>query len=67
MKQAAIADFLTEAEIRKAIKLKTAKPICEQIIKPNLERINKALGQENDAMYLAYAVEYAMGQVGKEG
>jgi hypothetical protein len=35
--------------------------VCEQIICPNLERINRTLGQENDPMHLAYAVEYVLG------
>ena len=36
------------------------KRIRDEIIKPNIDRINKALGQENDPDYLAYAVEYSM-------
>lgn len=58
MKQVQIKDFLTEEQLLKAAHLGKAKQICEQIIKPNIEAINKKLGQENDPMYLAYAVEY---------
>lgn len=68
----ALTDFLTEAEIKKAVKLyKTAQPgtfakLCAaQIIEPNMARINAALGQENNAQYLAYAVEFVMGQAVK--
>lgn len=43
------------------MKLKTAKQIHDEVIKPNISTINKLLGQENDPMYLAYAVEYALG------
>ena len=61
-----IYDFLTPAQIRKALALyndKTAKQpfakrCCEAVIAPNLETINTKLGQENDPMYLAYMVEY---------
>lgn len=34
--------------------------IRRRIIEPNMERINKALGQENDATYLAYAIQFAL-------
>jgi len=60
MKKICMNDFLTDLEIKKVMKLKKAKLICEEIIKPNLDRINKKLGQENDAMYLAYACEYTV-------
>ena len=70
MKSIVITDFLTAEEIEQAIKLWNdpyrptpyAKAVCEQIIRPNMERINKALGQENEPMYLAYAVEYVIGE-----
>jgi hypothetical protein len=64
MKQVAISDFLTDAEIEKAIKLKSQKAVREQIIEPNIERINQTLGQENDPAYLAYAVEYVLRRAG---
>lgn len=57
-------DFLTDAEIKKAIKLYRIangsfhQRCMDEIIKPVITRINKALGQENDPGYLAYAVEY---------
>lgn len=60
MKQATLKDFLTDSEIRRAMELKQARAICEEIIKPALARINRALGQENDPIYIAYAVEYAL-------
>jgi hypothetical protein len=64
----AITDFLTEAEIKRATELykklngtgKYAATVDAEIITPNMERINKALGQENDSRYLAYAVEFVM-------
>jgi hypothetical protein len=70
MKTANITDFLTPAEIDQAIAIyRTAQPgtfnrlLTEQIIAPNMERINKALGQENDPRYLAYAVEFVLSKV----
>lgn len=71
MKQATLKDFLTEREIRYCIYLYSsesdrtrgmskARLICEEVIKPSIARINRTLGQENDPMYLAYAVEYAI-------
>lgn len=60
-----LGSFLTTVQIRQCEKLKTAKRICEEVIKPNLAAINRKLGQENDAMYLAYMVEYALTVAGK--
>lgn len=65
-----IADILqTDAQQKAAVKLyKEARPgtfarrCAEEIIKPNIEAINKKVGQENDPLYLAYAVEYAISQ-----
>lgn len=59
MKQATLKDFLTDREIRRAMELQNARAICQEIIKPAIARINRALGQENDPMYIAYVVEYA--------
>lgn len=65
MLKVTIDQFLTEKEIKKAMKLRTAKLIADQIITPNLERINAALGQENDPMFLGYAVEYVISQASR--
>lgn len=62
-KHVSLQDFLTEDEIGEAIRLRIAPKILKQIIAPNLDRINKALGQENDARYLAYVVEYIVYQL----
>lgn len=35
------------------------KRVLEELVKPNMERINKSLGGENDPSYLAYMIEYA--------
>ena len=57
-------EFLTPAEIKKAIKLYRIangsfhQRCMDEIIKPVITRINKALGQENDPRWLAYAVEF---------
>lgn len=62
MRTVTIKDILTDRQIKLAMMLKTARAIHDEIIKPNIETINRRLGQENDPMYLAYAVEYAIGQ-----
>lgn len=70
-KQITLYDFLTEAEIEKAAAMWRqnnvgyAKRVCQEIITPHMQRINAALGQENDPMYLAYAVEYVMGEASR--
>lgn len=38
--------------------------VRDEIITPNMDRINKALGQDNSSDYLAYAVEFVFGQIG---
>jgi len=64
MRTMTIDQFLNEDQIKEAIDLKKAKAICAKIIEPNLDAINKMLGQENNAMYLSYAVEYAVSKIG---
>ena len=39
------------------------KAIEEQVIKTDMAEINRKLGQENDATYLAYAVTYVVGEL----
>lgn len=66
-----LGDFLTRAQIRECEKLlargdgarSAASAICENVIRPNIEAINRKLGQENDPLYLAYLVEYAISTV----
>lgn len=41
------------------------KLCTEQIIRPALARINRITGQENDANYWAYVMEYAIRQMQK--
>lgn len=69
MKKARIEDFLTPSQIRlakrvrdKAVKdgRRVAHAIADEVIRPNMKEINRKLGQENDAVYLAYAVEYIL-------
>jgi phosphatidylserine/phosphatidylglycerophosphate/cardiolipin synthase-like enzyme len=64
-RQITLYDFLTDDEIAQAVELRDRKAVRDQIIVPNMERINAALGQENDADYLAYAVEYVMQASGR--
>jgi hypothetical protein len=64
MRKITIEQFLTKEQIQKAIDLKKAKDICREIIEPNLSEINRKIGQENDAMYLSYMVEYIVSLLG---
>jgi hypothetical protein len=78
MKHVALTDFLTEAEIERAWTIwreqlvahpehgaSAAAIIDREIITPNLARINAALGQENDARYMAYAIEFVFTETAK--
>jgi heme oxygenase len=73
MKTMTIDQFLTSEEIDRAAALYQklagtgtfAATVDAEIIAPNMERINKALGQDNDSRYLAYAVEYVFNQLQK--
>lgn len=66
--QMILSDFLTEHEIRQVARIYhstknvggTAAQIEIEIIEPNIDRINKKLGRENNPLYLAYACEYVM-------
>lgn len=67
MKTVAVTDFLTDEQIVHATRLwregiMPARRICELIIKPNMAEINRKTGQENDPMFLAYAVEHVLNQ-----
>jgi hypothetical protein len=72
MKTITLPQFLTPAQIAEAARLfkrhgatsaTTVDQILTRVITPNMPAINKKLGQENDARYLAYAVLYALTQV----
>ena len=71
-RQVVITDFLTDEQIAKAQELfrsvpdyEFARRCAETIIFPNLITINQKLGQANNAMYLAYAVQYVLTQASK--
>jgi hypothetical protein len=64
-----LGDILTPAQIKKAMAIcldsdRTGKPaaprITSELITPNIRRINKRTGQDNDTRYLGYAVEFAL-------
>lgn len=66
-KTVAIGSILTKEEVLQAAQLyeqvarsEFAERCAAEIIRPAIERINKVTGQENDAKYLAYCVEYAL-------
>ena len=71
-KNVKIGDFLTPQEIKRAEVIYRecngsgfAKKVSAEIIEPNIDRINKAVGQKCLPLYLAYAVEYAMLQANR--
>lgn len=66
MRYITIGEFLTNDEILQCSKCTTAEEIEKEVIAPNIDRINKALGQENNARYLAYAVEYVLSCVERD-
>jgi hypothetical protein len=73
VKTVTLPDFLTEEQIAEAVQLYEAEAegidateqILTRVIEPNMAAINKKLGQENDARYLAYAVVYALSQAAR--
>lgn len=60
MKTIKLTDFLTNEQIELMCTLKTATKITKEIIEPNIRKINKKLGQENDPEFLGYMCEYAI-------
>lgn len=70
MKHVTLSDFLTKSQIDAAFEIykaddQPAARIAKEIIEPNLTEINRKLGQENDAKFLAYACEHVFNQVGR--
>jgi len=71
MKTLSLGQMFTDEEIDHACRLfaehakggKFASIVEEEVVKPNIERINKATGQENDTRYLAYVLEGALAGV----
>lgn len=73
VRKVTIEQFLTPEEIEQAKALYRAnkdtptkfhKAVVDQIIRPNIRRINADLGQDNDPGYLGYAVEYVFSRTG---
>ena len=66
MKTVTLQDFLTPTEITQCVAMwdesrkNYAQRVCKAVVAVNMDRINKALGQQNDAMYLSYAIELVM-------
>ena len=64
------SEFLTRQEMIRALTLYAdayaeglggfAERFCEEVIKPNQERIDKALNQKYDPLYVAHVVEQAI-------
>ena len=66
----AVGDFLTQDQAKEACRLWAlhgsgkafVDAVTDTIIAPNLDEINRKLGQENNARFLAYAVEHVLTQ-----
>lgn len=52
---------LTDSDFEKAIELKDAKLIAEQVITPRISKFIELTGQENDPRFLAYALIHTLG------
>jgi len=60
VKTAKLGDFLSGADIHKAQRLyPDVNAICRDVIEPQIEEINRKLGQPNDPRYLSYMLIYA--------
>jgi hypothetical protein len=58
-----IGEFVTEAMFDQIRRIgPDVTRIAKEVIEPNMDEINRKLGQENDAHYLAYAVVHAVHQ-----
>lgn len=68
-----IGDFLTPEEVNQIVEIvdsesditRTVSRIAEEVMKPNLYRINQATNQENNPLNLAYTM-YAVIVAGNE-
>jgi hypothetical protein len=72
MKTITLPDFLTPAQINEAVQLfdrygadDAVSMIVTRVIEPNMAAIDKKLGQENNARYLAYLVVHVITQAKK--
>lgn len=70
MNMVTLPDFLTDEQIEQAVEIVrstsdhlAARKLQVDLIEPNMAEINRKLGQENDSLYLAYAVLYVVQQV----
>jgi hypothetical protein len=65
-KSVTIRDFLTDDQITSAIKIYEGdldnfhKRCLDEVIKPNMEEINRKLAQINSPEYLAYVILYVL-------
>jgi len=61
-----LGDFITRDQMQKCIELyPDSSAICEQVVKPNMDEINRKLGQDNDARYIAYLIVHVIGSAGQ--
>lgn len=55
-----LGELFTDDELIRIGCSTSREQIRDEVIKPNMDRINRATGQENDPDYLSYAIVYSM-------
>lgn len=66
MKQVSIGDMFTAGEIKRCLHIWNEdrahfhRRVLDEVVLGVMPRINKKLGQENDADYIAYTLEFAL-------
>lgn len=59
-------EFLTDEQLEKCLVLyPDVYAIRREVIEPSMTEINRKLGQENDARFLAYMVIFAISQAAR--
>ena len=62
-KEISLGEVFTEKMVEEASKCKDVTEIQKRVIEPNMARINRVTGQENDPRYWAYAMQFALNEL----
>lgn len=67
-----MSDLFTDAQLKRAMRIVhgSATPnaqLIDEIVTPRMGHINRVTGQQNDARYIAYALEAAVGEAAVVG
>ena len=63
VKTVEVRDILTRQMVDELCLCRTATDIRDRVVLPNMEHINAKTGQENDPMYISYALLHALNRV----